>query len=161
MIRKLVFNIFLTITVAIFVLSLTAFASAIIIDQYHPKSIEQPVNSAIDSIIYRPGESRIKRESIQVYENAVVIEVYDAKVNQQDIRDPLVNKDSNIIQIVPSFPESIKEGDIVTYEINNKIKTNRIEISGNDQDGHYYRVQSEQEKIRFKDIKSVVIGILY
>ena len=158
---RIIFTIAIVFTILLFSVSVFAFSSAILIDKYHVQKLEEPVNNAIDSVIYRPGESRIKKESIQVYENAVVIEVYNARVNDVNINDPLVNKDSNIIQIVPESPAMLKEGDIITYNKNNKIKTGRIEVANQDAEGYYYLVQNESDKIRFIQIKSIVIGILY
>ena len=158
---RIIFTIALIFTILLFSVSVFAFSSAILIDKYHVQKLEEPVNDAIDSVIYSPGESRIKKENIQVYENAVVIEVYNAKVNDANIKDPLVNKDSNMIQIVPESPGMLKEGDIVTYNKDNKIKTGRIEVANQDADGYYYLIQNESDKIRFIQIKSIVIGILY
>ena len=161
MIKRVILGIATTFTIILLAISVIAFVSAVIIDQDHTEFLEKPVNNAIDSIIYRPGESRINKDKIQVYENAIVIEVYDAQVNNKDIRDPLVNKDSNMIQIIPDLPQSIKEGDIITYEKEDRIKTNRVEIVGQDQKGYYYLISEEQDKVRFIDIKSIIIGILY
>ncbi|MBS3141304.1 hypothetical protein J4405_04120 [Candidatus Woesearchaeota archaeon] len=158
---RIIFTIALVFTILLFSVSVFAFSSAVLIDKFHVQKLEEPVNNAIDSVIYSPGESRIKKESIQVYENAVVIEVYNAKVNDINIKDPLVNKDSNMIQIVPESPAMLKEGDIITYNKDNKIKTGRIEVANQDAEGYYYLIQNEQDKIRFIQIKSIVIGILY
>ena len=158
---RIIFTIALIFTILLFSVSVFAFTSSILIDKYHVQKLEEPVNEAIDSVIYRPGESRIKKENIQVYENAVVIEVYNARVNDVNIQDPLINKDSNMIQIVPESPAMLKEGDIVTYNKDNKIKTGRIEVTNQDADGYYYLIQNEPDKIRFTQIKSIVIGILY
>ena len=158
---RIIFTIALVFTILLFSVSVFAFSSAVLIDKFHVQKLEEPVNNAIDSVIYSPGESRIKKESIQVYENAVVIEVYNAKVKDINIKDPLVNKDSNMIQIVPESPAMLKEGDIITYNKDNKIKTGRIEVANQDAEGYYYLIQNEQDKIRFIQIKSIVIGILY
>ena len=96
---RIIFTIALVFTILLFSVSVFAFSSAVLIDKFHVQKLEEPVNNAIDSVIYSPGESRIKKESIQVYENAVVIEVYNAKVNDINIKDPLVNKDSNSSRI--------------------------------------------------------------
>ena len=83
--------------------------------------------------------------------------------------EPIIDIEANAIQIVPQKPSDIHVGDIISY--NTKLSENRIihrviEIS-EDEEGWYAITKGDNLdkpdpfRIRFNDIKRIVVGIIY
>ncbi len=61
----------------------------------------------------------IKERQIKIYKEKVVIEIPNATLARYadtNSMDPLLDENSNGIEIIPSSPEQIFPGDIVTYD---------------------------------------------
>lgn len=155
--------------------SVLTFILALYIDSANNKDIETPVNNIIDSVLNgeRPSPAdRIKEDQIHVYEDRIVIQVNNAKwagFTDTNSMDPLLDVESNAIQIVPQSEDEIQVGDIITYQSNladGRI-IHRIILIGNDEKGKYFIAKGDNnpdpdpEKIRFYQIKSILIGVLY
>ena len=83
--------------------------------------------------------------------------------------DPILDENSNGIEIVPQSPSEINIGDIIVYN-KNEIDENvihRVVAKGSDESGIYFLVRGDNNekidpvKVRFYDIKYVLIGVLY
>jgi len=82
--------------------------------------------------------------------------------------DPLIDEKSNVIQIKPKDEEDIHIGDIVSYEdSNNNLILHRVVGIGEDNKGKFFMLKGDntdsldQIKVRFGQIKGVVVGIVY
>lgn len=83
--------------------------------------------------------------------------------------DPFLDEGSNGIEIFPDSPEDIKIGDIISYRFNqyDDIIIHRVIEIGEDENGIYYIAKGDNnkylysEKIRFDQIRGVLIGIIY
>lgn len=135
-------------------------------------NIEQP--SLLNNVVTdRLSPSNwIKENQIKVYDNKVVIEIENAewaKFTDTNSMDPTIDKDANAIEIIPKDYRMIKPGDIISYEVdglNGTIIHRVIEIDF-DEEGWYAITKGDNlkkqdpYKIRFRDIKRVVVAIIY
>jgi len=157
----------------ILVLSFIVFIGALIIDIAN-YNLETPlsINSLTED--FTPSD-RIKENQIKVYEDRVVIEIPNAKWAKfvpTDSMTPLLNENSNAIQIIPETEDQVEVGDIVSYEsfagqTRGLIIIHRIIEKNIDEEGVYFiakgdnNLQPDPEKIRFSQIKRVLVGVIY
>lgn len=115
---------------------------------------------------------RIQESQIHVYNNKVTIDIKDpewASFTDTNSMDPVLDSSANAIEIVPKNPEEINIGDIVSYESSYADGTiiHRVVKKGYDNDGWYAIMKgdnvptSDPGKIRFSQIKRVVVAIVY
>lgn len=114
---------------------------------------------------------RIKEDQIKVYKNLIIMHISDSElilVSDTNSMDPLIDNGSEVIQIKPE-EDNIHIGDIVSYENKNLNKTflHRIVSIGEDDNGKYYILKGDNAdsadpgKVRFSQIRGVVVGIIY
>jgi hypothetical protein len=114
---------------------------------------------------------RIKEEQIKVYKSLIIMHINDSELitlENTNSMDPLIDEKSNAIQVKPKDDEDIHIGDIVSYEDSSKrLILHRVVGIGEDKNGKYYILRGDnadsldQIKVRFGQIKGVVVGILY
>ena len=118
-----------------------------------------------------PGD-HIKEEQIHVYNDRVVIDVAGAtwaSFSDTNSMDPFLDERSNSIEIKPDAPESIKEGDIISYysSITGDLLVHRVISVDIDDSGVYYILKGDNnnirdpEKVRFNQVHGVLVGIIY
>ena len=151
------------------------FVLALYIDKTNDPFLEVPINNMIDQVLTgeRPSPSdRIKENQIKVYEDKVVIQINNAKwagFTDTNSMDPLLDEDSNAIQIIPESEDEILVGDIITYEseLMDGLIIHRVIVISEDEQGKYFIAKGDNnpdpdpEKIRFSQIKRILVGILY
>jgi len=130
--------------------------------------VEKPIKVSFnnENSAEAPGDW-IKLNQIELTENSIIINIDGASLSSYaptGSMKPLLDEYSNGIRIVPTSPDQIKVGDIVTYG-KEKI-VHRVIEKGEDEKGVYFITQGDNNefsdgKIRFEDIKYVTIGILY
>jgi hypothetical protein len=129
--------------------------------------IEKPLGISFSEAINNAPGDWIKTSQIQITGNSIVINVPNASISSYaptGSMRPVLDQGSNGIRIVPSSPEQIEIGDIVTFGEENIV--HRVIEKGEDAEGYWFITKgdnnpSEDKKIRFGDIKYVTIGILY
>jgi len=129
---------------------------------------EMPLGINFSSETEAPGDW-VKERQIQIYENAVVIDIEGASLSRYAPTGsmiPVLDKDSNGIRIVPESEEDIDIGDIVTFEKDNQLIVHRVVEKGTDKEGTYFITKGDNNpvtdgKVRFKDIRYVTIGIIW
>ena len=150
------------------------------------------LNSAITSFVYYDAEKplplsvmpfmkaperlspsdHVKEEQIHVYSDRVVLDIKGAnwaKFTNTNSMDPYMDEDSNSIEIKPTTPNDIKEGDIISYysSITGDLVVHRVVGKDNDSRGVFYIVkgdnnsQKDPEKVRFEQVHGVLVGIIY
>lgn len=116
-----------------------------------------------------PGDW-IKENQIKVYKDRVVLEIDNpawANFTDTNSMDPFLDEDSNTIEIKPEAPEQVNPGDIISYQTGEGIIIHRVVERGEDKEGLYYLVKGDNNssqdpfKVRFKDIKGVVVAVIY
>ena len=114
----------------------------------------------------------IKPTQIAVYNDQVVIKIKDpewALFTNTKSMDPVIDSTANALEIIPNSEKDIHVGDIVAYESKYKegIITHRVVDIGHDSFGWYARLKGDNNdytdpgKVRFNQIKRVVVGIIY
>jgi len=116
-----------------------------------------------------PGDW-INTKQIRITENSVIIMVKNASISKYadtGSMKPTLDSDSNGIRVVPSSPEQIKVGDIVTFSLNGENIVHRVIEKGEDDLGYWFLTKGDNNpssdgmKIRFEDVRYVTIGVLW
>ena len=134
-------------------------------------------NFLIDLINPQPKEvtspyDRIKEEQIHVYNDKVVIDLNDAEwasFTDTNSMDPVLDEGTNAIEIVPKSYNEIHTGDIVSYKSSYVDGTiiHRVKSIGYDPEGWYAIMKGDNnptedpEKVRFEQVKRIVVAIIY
>jgi signal peptidase I len=114
----------------------------------------------------------IKPTQIFVYSDRVVIKIKNPEWSMfmdTNSMDPVIDSSSNAIEIVPKDKNDIHIGDIVAYKskYHDGIITHRVVDIGYDSKGWYARLKGDNNeridpgKVRFEQIKRVVVAIIY
>jgi len=130
-------------------------------------STEKPLGIGFSSTTNNAPGNWIKIDQIQVIGDSVLINIPNASISSYaptGSMKPVLDQSSNGIRIIPSSPEKIEVGDIVTFGEENIV--HRVIEKGVDEGGYWFITkgdnnQANDGKIRFEDIKYVTIGILY
>ena len=114
----------------------------------------------------------IQEDQITISKDDILLKVEGAAIARfanTNSMDPILDENSNGIEIVPQSPSEINIGDIIVYN-KNEIDENvihRVVAKGSDESGIYFLVRGDNNekidpvKVRFYDIKYVLIGVLY
>ena len=114
--------------------------------------------------------NHIKEKQIEVYDNFAVIQVdnlFWAKFSDTNSMDPLIDKDTNSLEIKPKSTDEIRVGDIISYSFYDITIIHRVIRIGEDEFGWYAVAKGDNnpepdpEEVRFSQVNGVVIGILY
>jgi hypothetical protein len=114
----------------------------------------------------------IKPEQIFVYDDQIIIQIQNPEwsiFTDTKSMDPVIDGTSNAIEIIPKNENEVHIGDIVAYESKYKegIVTHRIVDIGYDAFGWYARLKGDNNdyidpgKVRFEQIKRVVVAVIY
>lgn len=114
----------------------------------------------------------VSESQIKVSRDRVVVELPDAvwaTFTDTNSMDPVIDAGANALEIVPTSPGQIHVGDIVSYEsrlVDGTIIHRVVEI-GRDSEGWYAVFkgdnlsQPDPEKVRWEQIRRVVVAIIY
>ncbi|MBN2053064.1 signal peptidase I [Candidatus Woesearchaeota archaeon] len=116
--------------------------------------------------------SRIAEDNIMVLKDKVVLNIQDAEwayFTDTNSMDPVIDEGAHAIEVVPKTEGEIKVGDIVAYESEYAEGTiiHRVVFKGEDEQGTYFTLKGDNNpvndpgRIRFSQIKSVVVAIIY
>lgn len=117
-------------------------------------------------------KDRIDESKIKVYSDRVIIEIDNpkwAKFADTNSMTPFLDKGANAIQITPESAQDIEVGDIISYEsliVDSTIIHRVLEID-EDEEGIYFIMKGDNnlfkdpEKVRFAQVKKVLVGIIY
>lgn len=134
---------------------------------------EKPVKETPMSGVERLSPSDwIKEEQIKVYPDKIILDVQDAvwaKFVDTNSMDPFLDSDTNAIEMKPNSPDQIQPGDIIAYTTDDFEGTiiHRVVKKGVDGKGTYYiakgdnNVDADPKKIRFSQIKYVLVAVIY
>jgi len=112
--------------------------------------------------------NRVKENDLQLFPEKLIINFPGlslASYTNTNSMDPLLDEGATGIEITPKTEEDIHIGDVVAYQSGNDLIPHRVVQTGEDGQGVYYIVKGDNsenlEKIRFGQIKYVLIGVLY
>tara|TARA_Y100000310_G_scaffold313045_1_gene360959 strand:- start:1680 stop:2153 length:474 start_codon:yes stop_codon:yes gene_type:complete len=114
----------------------------------------------------------IKEEQIKVYSDRIVISLENAewaRFTDTNSMDPVIDSESNAIEIVPKNYSYLSSGDIISYSVDMIEGTiiHRIVEIGFDSLGWYAITKGDNLenvdpfKVRFEDVKRVVVAVVY
>ncbi len=138
-----------------------------------PKDVVVVIEKEQDTLRERPSpKSRVTPQQILVYDKEVILKIENpqwAVFTDTNSMDPVIDSESKAIQIVPQSSEDIGVGDIVAYVSKYKegVIAHRVVEIDYDAFGWYARVKGDNNpymdpgKVRFDQIKRVVVGIIY
>jgi len=138
--------------------------------EYANNIILKEDNQIIPSI--ESPSDRLKESNIKIYKNRVQIELAGAviaKFTDTKSMEPIINKHTNAIEIVPKSEDEINVGDIISFKSSlvDGIIIHRVIQKDKDEFGVYFRTKGDNldyadpEIIRFNQIERVVVGVLY
>jgi len=117
-----------------------------------------------------PGD-HIKESQIKVFNDRVELDIENAiwsKFKDTNSMDPFLDEGANGIEIIPSNEEEIQVGDIISYEsIEGGIVIHRVIGVSEDEEGIYFITKGDNnpvqdpEKVRFEQVKGILVGIIY
>jgi len=131
--------------------------------------LDKPFGSSFSvfSNMNAPGDW-INADQIEINENSIVIKIPNASLSSYadtGSMKPVFDSGANGIRVIPTSPDQIKVGDIVTFGEESIV--HRVVEKGIDNEGVWFLTKGDNnnaddgEKIRFSDIKYVTIGVLY
>jgi len=153
---------------------LLAFMLGLIINDAYSElsSLEIPLSLFQDGIEKNSPGDWIKEDQIKVYNDRIIIDLKDAEwasFTDTNSMDPIIDETANAIEIIPKSADDIHVGDIISYKSDYADGTiiHRIIKIGSDEEGWYCIVKGDNNqspdpgKIRFKQIKRVLVAIIY
>ena len=159
----------------ILIISAIVFIGALVVDFTDFRGVEVPFSQTFFSGGGITPPDRIKEDQIHVYDDKVVIDIKNAKWAKfapTKSMVPFLDEGSNALQILPESPEQIEVGDIISYEsrregLQGAVIIHRVIEKHKDEQGDYFIVkgdnnpQPDPEKVRFNQIKRILIGVIY
>lgn len=118
----------------------------------------------------RPSPSDwITEDQIIVEKDRVIIKIENALISRfADTKsmDPVLDSTSNGITIVATSKDQLHVGDLITFEIENKLVIHRIIEIGYDNEGWFCITKGDNNryhdgKVRFSQIRYITVGIIY
>lgn len=112
--------------------------------------------------------NRIEEKHLQLFSDKLIInfpKIELAYYTNTNSMDPLIDEHATGLEIIPESEEEIHIGDVVAYQSSNDLIVHRVVAIGEDELGWYAMLKGDNskslEKVRFEQIKYVLIGVLY
>ena len=117
-------------------------------------------------------KDRVSEDQIHIYKDKIEINIDGATVasyEDSNSMDPLLDKEANGIEVMPKDEYDVHVGDVIAYESNwtDGIVIHRVVNISKDNLGPYFVTRGDNnpandpQRIRFNDIKYVLIGVIY
>lgn len=138
----------------------------------YTNALEKPITYQSINSLVSPSD-RIQLRQIQVDGNKLTLtynaDLYISEYASTKSMLPLFDMGHNGIEVIPQKTSDIKIGDIIAYQsdIANGLVVHRVIDIKQDDQGVYFTLkgdnnqESDPEKVRFNQIKFVLIGVLY
>lgn len=135
---------------------------------YLTGSVEQPFGFSYSGNVNAPSDY-IQEEDIYLFENKILINIDNARISRYadtGSMKPVLDENSNGIQIKPLSVNEIEIGDIVSYRSGFDLIVHRVVEKGIDERGVYFITKGDNSevvdgKIRFSDIEYKTVGVLW
>jgi signal peptidase I len=117
-------------------------------------------------------QDRINEDQIHVYKDRIVIYIPEAtyaRYADTNSMDPILDEGATGFEIIPDSEEDIRIGDIITYqpEWTSNLVVHRVIEIGEDEQGWFAYTKGDNTssidpgKIRFEQVKYVLVGVFY
>ncbi|PIN72588.1 hypothetical protein COV21_01685 [Candidatus Woesearchaeota archaeon CG10_big_fil_rev_8_21_14_0_10_45_5] len=136
-----------------------------------------PKQGILDSVFKQPAvracpADRVSENQIYVTGDKVILAIRNAEwasFTPTHSMEPVLNENSNAIEVAPENESDIKIGDIISYESEyaDGMIIHRVVRIGYDEQGWYCTAKGDNNpsedpgKIRFSQVRSVVVAIIY
>lgn len=151
---------------------LLGWLSSAVYDSVSNFDIQKPFSSLFSAREVSSPGNHIKKDQIHVYDDKIIIDLKGAQWAEfadTNSMDPVIDIGANSFEIIPSKPEDISVGDIISYQPSNYsgLIVHRVIVIGEDDDGWYAIVKgdnlskADSEKVRFNQVNGVLVGIIY
>jgi hypothetical protein len=156
----------------VFVFMLGWLASAVISDIQPSINLNFPLTYTITG----SGNERaspsdwVNEREIIVSKDQVIIKVANATLAEfadTNSMDPLLDKGTNGIEIVPKSADDVNTGDIIAFKSSYGTIIHRVIEKGFDEQGAYFITKGDNnksadpDKIRFEQIELVLVALIY
>ncbi len=115
--------------------------------------------------------NHIQESQIQVYSDGIELDIPNAtwsRFADTKSMEPVLDSQSNGLEIKPNSESDIHVGDIVSYQsTDGDIIIHRVIQIGTDDNGTYFIFKGDNnpiqdpDKVRFSQIKGILVGIIY
>jgi len=136
---------------------------------------EQPLSTTTkntDELSIKTPSDKLTENQIKVYSSRVILDIKNAEwasFTPTGSMEPVLNENSNAIELVPESEDEIEVGDICSYKSDYATGTiiHRVVYKGQDEKGTYYVFKgdnnptSDPGRIRFDQVKRCVVAIIY
>ena len=128
-----------------------------------------PANFLGGEELFSPSDW-VKENQIKVYKNKITLDIQDASwatFTNTNSMDPFIDETSHAIEILPDDANEINVGDVISYQSSYGVIIHRVIEKGEDEDGIYFLVKGDNNrfqdpfKVRFEDVKGVVVAVVY
>ena len=115
-------------------------------------------------------KDRISEDQIRVLEDKIIINVpnaFWASYADSNSMDPLLDTEANGLELIPESKEDLQVGDVIAYQTDYGLIVHRIIEINQDEQGWYCITKgdnatiTDQQKIRFEQVRFVLIGVIY
>ena len=155
----------------ILIFSLGVFSCVFLFCGFEYSNIEVPFGTgliSLDDETIAPFD-RVSERDIIVFDDMIILRVSNATLSRyadSGSMRPVFDRGANGIRIVPDSEESVRVGDIVSYQSEDILIVHRVVEKGIDGEGVYFIMQGDNNilsdgKIRFEDIEYVTIGVIW
>lgn len=112
----------------------------------------------------------VKEDQIKVFKDKVILDIPGAtwaKFTNTNSMDPFIDETSNAIELKPETADQISVGDVISYQTAYGVLIHRVIEVNQDDNGFYYLVKGDNNtlrdpfKVRFDDVKGVVVAVVY
>ena len=113
---------------------------------------------------------RIKEKHLELFSDKLIINfpgIHLAHYTNTNSMDPLIDENAIGLEMIPDSIDDIGVGDVVAYQEGGELITHRIISIGEDSLGWYAILKGDNseeydhKKVRFEEVKYVLIGVLY
>jgi len=151
-----------------YVVVFTIFICYVVIALAYSHEIRYALSSDSSSVI-SPSD-HISDKEIRVFSDKVVIDKENikwAKIKDTHSMEPVLNVNSISLEVMPLSSDEIEVGDIISYEQDSIFIIHRVINIGEDASGWFAVTKGDNNeeadpyKIRFSQVKGIVVGVLY
>ncbi len=157
----------------LFAFFLMGFISSFVYSNIESFDKERPLSLSM----FQPKEAsspfnHIAKEQIHVFDDKIVIDIKGAswaEFTDTNSMDPVLDAESNSIEVAPVSASDVHVGDIISYKPNDfdGYLVHRVVNINEDEQGWYCTVKGDNlknpdpVKVRFEQISGVLVGIIY
>ena len=153
-------------------LAVVSFMLGLLVSNYNFYEVHLESPFSTDEELKTSPSDRITEQNIKLYDDKIVIyakEPYLARFADTHSMEPVLDKNSNAIEIVPKSAAEVMVGDIISFIPKNSHETiiHRVVKIGHDSEGWYAVTKgdnnpyNDEEKVRFSQVERILVGILY